>query len=137
MKKLIILTLIVVSFANCSSEFQPSSLLGSWVIKKMEANTPDISPAILKGAEEEAYSMVYEFLEDGKFKMTSNAYPDGALGTYTLNLESNHLKVSFKGSEDINEIVEEYQISELSDDSMKWTMDLREMGNIVFTINRK
>jgi|GEM_PF-2392252 len=137
MKKLFILLTLALSTINCSQDFKSSDMIGTWNITGMDAHVGDIAPAILEGGKKEAYSTVYEFLENGKFKMTSNAYPEGADGSYELNLESHQLTMRFKGSQDPNEITETYQISDLSNNTMTWTLKLGEMGSITFNLDKK
>lgn len=134
MKKILVLLILALSTIHCSNEFKPSNLHGTWVIESLEANIKDLSPAVLEGGKKEAYSSVYEFLEDDKFKLTSNAFPEGIDGSYILNLDSNYLKLNMAETLEVNE---HYQLSNMSPNNMTWTLELGETGNVVFQFVRK
>ncbi len=134
MKKFLVLFILALSTIHCSNEFKPENMQGTWVIEDLKANIQDLSPAVLEGGEKEAYSSVYEFLENDRFKLKSNAFPDGIEGSYELNLDSNYLKMNMVESVGS---YESYKLSDIAPNNMTWTLDMGERGNVVFKVIRK
>lgn len=128
--------LLALALAQCASEFTAANLRGTWVIENMEVNIPDMSPALIEGGQKEAYSSRYEFTEHGKVTLKSNSLAAGVEGTYTLNLDSNYLKMSMGVGTD-NEVQESYTLSDISANQMTWTFDMKDRGNIVFKVIKK
>ena len=81
-------------FVGCSQDYSKETLQGKWKVASMEANMPELSPAIIKSGEELALSTTYWFKEDGTSVETSSYYPDGIPGVWRFDADSMTLHIN-------------------------------------------
>lgn len=120
---------------GCANQINENDLYGNWKVTKFEANTPELSPSLIEGAKTEALSTTYLFNKDNSFSMKSDFVSDGSAGTYEFITETHSLQMTSSSQNDNS--IEEYTVESLSGNSMKWSHDMGELGNLKLVLTKE
>lgn len=120
---------------SCESKMNEADLIGNWKTVEFKANTPQLSPALIEGAEAESLSTSYSFHKDHTCSLRSNYNPNGLVGKYEFIADSSLIKMSYTAEGDT--IVEAFEIELLNSNTLKWKQELGELGNLVMTLEKE
>jgi hypothetical protein len=130
---LLIGVFIYISF-NSNAQVENDKINGDWKVVSFSANTPSLSPSLLKGAREEALSSTYSFRTDKTFTMQSEYVTPPENGYWNIS-DKNEIIMNYNpGGKQNKEI---YKIELLNSSTMKWSQDMGELGSLTMTLKKK
>ena len=136
MKKIInLLSLVTILFCSCDSQINENKIIGNWKVIEFDTDTPTLSSGIIDAAKIEALSTQYSFEKDKSFSMKSKIISDGKSGNYKYLSKKKTFQMTY--SSDGVKTLQEYQIESLSDDLMKWTQEMGDLGSISMTLKKE
>lgn len=129
------LALIISTLLNSCAQINTNDLPGTWQVVSFTANTPSISPLLIKDVETEALSTVYTFENNNTFSMKSNYMSNGYKGVWEFSSEKKTLTlVSKTEGEQKPEI---YTVELLDGGSMKWTQNIPQIGTLTLVLKKE
>lgn len=131
---LILLSVVAILFYSCSAQINKDEIIGTWKVVEFKTVTPTLSFALIEGAQGEALSSTYSFQKNKTFRMNSNIIFNGEDGNYEF-LSGNVIEMTFTSEE--HKTKAEYHLELLSDNLMKWTQDLGELGSLSMTLKKE
>ena len=131
----IFLILTLVGLSGCTPNYTATDLHGKRQITELDADMPELSPAIIQAGEELALSTIYEFNTDGSSVETSNYYPEGILGQWTFNQDSMLLYIT--STDEAIPCIGNYSVEFLIKRVIKMTQDYQELGQLSMTLTKR
>lgn len=107
------------------------AIVGKWKVIKFKAKMNDVSPFVIKSAEEIALSSSYEFKEDSTYSFNSSF--ESYNGTWSL--ENKNITMTFS-SEYEKDGLEEFEIVSLNNEEMIWKIEF-ELGKTETVLSKK
>ena len=136
MKKIInLLSLVTILICSCDSKINENKIIGNWKVIEFNTDTPTLSSGITETAKIEALSTQYSFEKDKSYSMKSKINSDGKSGTYNYVSKKKTFQMTY--SSDGVKTLQEFQIESLSDDLMKWTQKMGDLGSISMTLKKE
>ena len=108
--------MLISIMCSCSQgSVDKKEIIGKWKVIEFNTNTKDLSPGIIKVAEELALSSSYEFKKDSSYSFNSSF--ESHDGKWAL--ENKNIIMTFSSEYEKN-VVEKYEVVNLNKGRMTW-----------------
>lgn len=132
LKTLLYIVPVIIFNTTFINPYIGEDLIGTWRVDEFIANTPDLSPSIIQGAEVEALSSMYIFKKNQQVYFESDYVSEGQNGTWTFEDSTSIVTMTYP-----NGTTESYMIKDISGDKMVWHQGIEELGTISMVLVRK
>ncbi|WP_436515637.1 hypothetical protein [Ekhidna sp. To15] len=123
--------ILLIALASCGGTIDETKLVGEWRVEEFSANTPDLSPALIEAAKEDAISTTYILNSDGTYTVASNYDPNGIEGAWKFYSTGDLLELT-----EIGVSTQMFSVESLDSVTMVWVQDVADFGNLTFTLKR-
>ena len=135
MKKLALMILLSLGLAGCQGQIEVSQLLGKWKVSGFNADTPNLSPAIIEDGRVEAMSSEYDLSSDGKSFLRSDYYIKGQTGNWIFDKDSKKLTITHSNEEEMGPTT--YTVESVSETKMVWIQEIEGIGTLTLTLKKR
>jgi hypothetical protein len=133
MKHTFLFTLsILFILTSCNSDFSSKTIQGKWQVTEMNADMPELSPAVIKSGQDLALTTEYFFNADSSSLETSSFYPDGIPGRWIFDQDSMSLSIN-----SVDEAIPSnanYDVIFESSKKMTLTQNYPDLGSLTMTL---